>query len=58
MKDASLVLDEYDIPLCPFCGNALLGWEPKAVVLAHGCAALVHEVCLDDAIPEPEENEK
>lgn len=55
--DASNLINKEFIPgLCPFCDNAIEAFDSCRVVEAHGLRFLVHEICLDTAEDEEDED--
>jgi len=41
-------LDEDDMPVCPFCHNQILAWEPYAIIRAHDALSLACAMCVAD----------
>ena len=41
--------DPETMPLCPFCDQPIMDYEPAAVIAAHGVRALAHSCCVEEA---------
>lgn len=52
-----VIEDVFSMPLCPLCGQPLESEEDIEPFRAHGCLALAHTYCLDEAVKE-RDNEK
>ena len=49
MEDYSENIMTEDMPLCPFCDQPIMSYEPYRVIVAHDCKALAHECCVEGA---------
>ncbi len=46
--------DPEDMGLCPICEYVINAHKPVDIIIAHGCKALAHKICVDDEMEEDE----
>lgn len=39
--------DDYIMPCCPICDNAIEDWEAHAVIAGNGAKGLAHLMCVE-----------
>lgn len=50
-------IEPEDVPCCPFCDNAIMGWEEAAVFHCGGAKCLVHSDCVPEETNEYSKDE-